>query len=387
MELKINDVRAKMPNYEYYKDWQRNSQILGIAVHHSATADRSTGAPIGDAFTFFDYHVKTRGWTHGGYNYVITGSGEIQYALDEKISAYHAGFKDPDNSEGMEYGQYWNNHFLALCLAGWFSENRIYRDSGGHNKHIPNNYTFPTEAQQKSLLALIQYLREKYNIPVENIRGHRELAGNNTTCPGYNFDPAELRARIGALDAAEPDASTPPTRDTQPDVRPGQHVLLLPDTDQYLDAALAYVWKFRPDVSFSVDEAVGRWDYVTALGTDAEIHDSQLARLRGGGAKLVQRVSGLPQSVQSTLDGLVEKNLRFLVSADEPPPESQPPPEAPWQTYTVQPGDTLSLIARQFYGQSGLWRFIFEANQEILSEPGHIRPGQTLKIPPKPAAS
>ncbi|RMF01815.1 MAG: N-acetylmuramoyl-L-alanine amidase, partial [Chloroflexi bacterium] len=164
----IKDVRAIMPNYAAYKNWHRNGKILGIAVHHSATANRLTGAPIGDAATFFNYHVNTRGWTHGGYNYVITAGGQIEYALDDKISAYHAGFKDPDNSERLEYGQYWNNHYLAICLAGWFTDNRTYQDESGRARRIPNNHTRPGPAQMSALIELIQYLRKKYDIPVEN---------------------------------------------------------------------------------------------------------------------------------------------------------------------------------------------------------------------------
>ena len=153
MALDIKDLRVEMPNYENYKDWQRDGEILGIAIHHSATANRITGEPTGNAHTFFDYHVNGRGWAHGGYNYVIPGNGEIEYALDEKISAYHAGFKDPDNSEGLENGQYWNNHYLAICLAGWFSDNRSYQDEDGHQQTIPNEYTVPTQVQEKSLFS------------------------------------------------------------------------------------------------------------------------------------------------------------------------------------------------------------------------------------------
>jgi nucleoid-associated protein YgaU len=92
---------------------------------------------------------------------------------------------------------------------------------------------------------------------------------------------------------------------------------------------------------------------------------------------LVQRIDGEPQTAQATLDRLVEANLRFLTgSASEPPEEPR--------TYTVQPGDTLSSIAKQVYGASSLWRIIFEANRNILSDPGRIRPGQVLIIPPKP---
>ncbi|GAA3913158.1 LysM peptidoglycan-binding domain-containing protein [Luteimonas lutimaris] len=51
------------------------------------------------------------------------------------------------------------------------------------------------------------------------------------------------------------------------------------------------------------------------------------------------------------------------------------------QTYTVQKGDTLSHIAKQFYGNAGNWNRIFEANRDQLDNPDLIKPGQTLKIP------
>lgn len=379
MEPNIKDVRATMPNYAAYKHWHRNGKILGIAVHHSATANRLTGAPIGDAATFFNYHVNTRGWAHGGYNYVITASGQIEYALDDKISAYHAGFKDPDNSDRLEYGQYWNNHYLAICLAGWFNDNRTYQDESGRTRRIPNNHTRPVPAQMDALVSLIQYLRKKYNISVGNVRGHRELAGNSTVCPGVNFDPAGLREQLKLADKREPE---PPTE--LPEViQPGQHVMLLPDTDKYLEAAMAYIWKFQPDVSFAVNEAAGRWKYVTAVGGPAEISNAQLAQLRGAGAALVQRIAGSPTKAQDTLDEMAAGNARFLPDSPVTEPEPEPGPET-WPTYTVQPGDTLSGIARQFYGRSSLWRLIFEANSDVLSDPGRIAPGQILKIPPQP---
>jgi hypothetical protein len=369
-----------MPNYQNYKDWQRDGAIVGVALHHSATANRLTGAPIGDAATFFNYHVNTRGWAHGGYNYVITGSGEVEYALDDKISAYHAGFKDPDNSEGLEFGQYWNNHYLAICLAGWFTDSRTYVDSSGNAQQIPPQFTSPSAAQMEALLALIQHLRSKYDISIENVRGHRELAGNSTACPGVNFNPVSVRARLRELDIPVEEPESEPV--DQPDVEPGEHVVLLPDTDKYLDAAMAYIWNFQPDVSFAVAEAAGRWKYVTAVGNEDAISSSQLARLRDAGSVLVQRIPGSPNVVQDTLDGLVAAGLRFL-EAEEPQPEPEPGPET-WPNYTVQPGDTLSLVSKQFYGTSTLWRLIYEANQDVLPSPNVIRPGQVLRIPPKP---
>ena len=51
------------------------------------------------------------------------------------------------------------------------------------------------------------------------------------------------------------------------------------------------------------------------------------------------------------------------------------------QTYTVQAGDTLSKIAKQFLGNANAYPSIFEANRDQLSDPDKIKPGQVLKIP------
>lgn len=49
--------------------------------------------------------------------------------------------------------------------------------------------------------------------------------------------------------------------------------------------------------------------------------------------------------------------------------------------YTVQPGDTLSKIARNYYGDANQYTRIFEANRDKLDNPNVIRPGQRLVIP------
>jgi monofunctional biosynthetic peptidoglycan transglycosylase len=199
-----------MPNYEQYRDVTRNSTILGIAVHHSASASRYTGRHSGDAWSIFGYHVHTLGWDHGGYHYVILANGQIQYALDEGIAAYHAGHEDPDNVPDPESGQYWNKHYIAICLAGWFDQDRAIRDASGRRSKIPALFTRPTAAQTQSLLALVQYLRQKHGVPVANVRGHRELGDNRTTCPGSNLDLDQLRQSIVALERTGSDPLSQP---------------------------------------------------------------------------------------------------------------------------------------------------------------------------------
>jgi hypothetical protein len=51
------------------------------------------------------------------------------------------------------------------------------------------------------------------------------------------------------------------------------------------------------------------------------------------------------------------------------------------QRYTVKSGDSLSKIAKQFYGDAGAYNRIFEANRNILNDPDKIQPGQELVIP------
>jgi LysM repeat protein len=57
------------------------------------------------------------------------------------------------------------------------------------------------------------------------------------------------------------------------------------------------------------------------------------------------------------------------------------PAAAASRTYTVQPGDTLSKIAKEHLGSATAYMKIFEANRDQLSNPDLIKPGQVLKIP------
>jgi len=53
------------------------------------------------------------------------------------------------------------------------------------------------------------------------------------------------------------------------------------------------------------------------------------------------------------------------------------------QSYTVQSGDTLSKISKQFYGDANQYMKIFEANKGKLTDPDKIQVGQVLTIPSK----
>jgi len=69
-------------------------------------------------------------------------------------------------------------------------------------------------------------------------------------------------------------------------------------------------------------------------------------------------------------------------------PEAALPPLAPTtgttgqsQTYVVVAGDSLSKIAKHYYGDANKWHRIHEANKDQVKNPDLIHPGQKLTIP------
>lgn len=60
---------------------------------------------------------------------------------------------------------------------------------------------------------------------------------------------------------------------------------------------------------------------------------------------------------------------------------SGPPMQPPPRIYIVQPGDTLSGIARDELGDANRWPEIFALNGDVISNPNRITPGQVLVLP------
>ncbi len=97
----------------------------------------------------------------------------------------------------------------------------------------------------------------------------------------------------------------------------------------------------------------------------------QLAAAREENARLVAAASGrpAPAAASSAAAGAAER------------PTPTPAAATTLEPYVVQPGDTLSRIAKKVYNDANKWNVIFEANRNILSKPESVRVGQTLMIP------
>ncbi len=58
-----------------------------------------------------------------------------------------------------------------------------------------------------------------------------------------------------------------------------------------------------------------------------------------------------------------------------------PAATAAGRKYTVKSGDSLSKIAKEFYGDASQYMKIFEANKDQLDDPNKVQVGQELNIP------
>jgi nucleoid-associated protein YgaU len=58
-----------------------------------------------------------------------------------------------------------------------------------------------------------------------------------------------------------------------------------------------------------------------------------------------------------------------------------PPVKEKVEYYIIKKGDTLSAIAKQYYGKASDYPRIFEANREVIKDANLIYPGQKIRIP------
>jgi nucleoid-associated protein YgaU len=72
-------------------------------------------------------------------------------------------------------------------------------------------------------------------------------------------------------------------------------------------------------------------------------------------------------------------NTQGIANVEDKMTTAVPQPEAKF--HTVQSGESLSLIAKKYYGNPMKYTAIFEANKPLLTNPDKIYPGQSLRIP------
>lgn len=150
--MTINIVET---NLKFKNDMAVRKSTNRIVIHHS-------DSDAGSAAVVHGWHLN-KGWAGIGYHFVIKRDGVIERGRPIQYVGAH--------TEGS------NSDSIGICCIG-------------------NFMTYgPNEAQLKSLIALIQYLQDKYGNKLK-VFGHRELMA--TACPGTMFDLNAFRARLNS---------------------------------------------------------------------------------------------------------------------------------------------------------------------------------------------
>ncbi len=153
---KFVDLRDSIPGDSYNWSWVRPlSQVNYLAIHHTAGPDTQTPEEIAN------YHINNNGWGGIGYHFLIAKDGTVFYVGD--ISTARANVANL------------NEQVLGICLIGNFTEGRI-----------------PSNQQLDSAHKLCDFFINDYpdlsNVASwDKVRGHKELPGQSTTCPGDNW--------------------------------------------------------------------------------------------------------------------------------------------------------------------------------------------------------
>lgn len=118
-------------------------------------------------------------------------------------------------------------------------------------------------------------------------------------------------------------------------------------------------------------EVVYQKGFVTLRGTSHSWEAVEKAILMAGNVKGVGRAVSEIQVVDPT---------------DQAPAELNPAPSggataSPVAYYVIEKGDTLSALAKRFYGDGSQYMRLFEANREVIKHPDKIFVGQKIRIP------
>ena len=167
--LKRNKKRRMGLGRDKSKRVDRKTMIFRpkyIIIHHSETQD--SGTVSWQAIR--RYHIETKKWQDIGYHWgieLVNNEYEVLVGRPMTRPGAHCG--------GMNYDSF------GICCVGNYDIQ-------------PPNIGMLETLSQRLLIPLIRIL----NIPIENIKGHRDFT-TKKTCPGTKFD-LDLLRRIVSRD-------------------------------------------------------------------------------------------------------------------------------------------------------------------------------------------
>ncbi len=142
---------------------------------------------------------------------------------------------------------------------------------------------------------------------------------------------------------------------------------------QQLDAARASIATLQVQAAAT--------SQIEPLRTELRQAQDETSRLAGENSQLRTRLAIQAPGPGATKPAPTRPAQAAAASAAYAPAQAAPPPPPAPKTYVVVEGDTLTKIARKFYGSPGRWEDILNANRDILKDEKSLVVGSTLKIP------
>jgi N-acetylmuramoyl-L-alanine amidase len=153
MRLSVPNAAPIQPVISLYP----SKQWTHIIIHHSATDE-------GDGLLFDKAHSH-KGWGGVGYHFVIDNGTKGR--VDGQVEVLPRWLKQISGAHCK--ADHMNERAIGICLVGNFNDER------------------PSSRQMDALVDLVQKLKEYYRIPVSHIKGHGQVRGAKTDCPGKRF--------------------------------------------------------------------------------------------------------------------------------------------------------------------------------------------------------
>jgi N-acetylmuramoyl-L-alanine amidase len=155
-----------------------DSRVTAIVIHYSATSiERSYTAADIDAMH------KARGFNEIGYHFFIRRDGTVETGRD---------LSQPGRFEVGAHSQGENSSSIGICYEGGV---RASAPTVGFDSRTP--------AQTAAMIGLIRDLLVRF--PGAIVRGHREMPGAATQCPGFTASAWwDEVLREDAADTTEP---------------------------------------------------------------------------------------------------------------------------------------------------------------------------------------
>lgn len=328
---KFVDLRDPIPGDSYNWSWVRPlNQVNYLAIHHTAGPDTQTPDQIAN------FHINSNGWGGIGYHFLVDKNGIVYYVGD--ISTARANVANL------------NDQVIGICLIGNFTAGRV-----------------PTNIQIDAAHNLCDFFINNYpaltNVSSwDDVRGHKELPGQSTACPGDNWPSWRTKVVAGISDVGPIDSPvitptptpTPmPSSDRGAQITALYRVVLGRDPDMgglqtYTNSNMSTDQVMRAMVSSEEHQNLVR------LGKEADSLKSQVTSLQSSLSLVNDQLINMQQRLQEKDQQIADLKEQLQSRPNTPPIVVTPPVE------NKPPKDNSVTILEALFN---LYKFIFPTSK------------------------